>query len=196
RSPEMKAYLDELQRRNIEFDPTLSTFEPLYVPNNGEMAADYAPFEGTMPPAVERGFRAGGLAPTAQISRDQMRKSFAAMVALTGELHLRPLRFSAGTAGTGLELVRELELYVQAGFTPAEALATATIAPSQAFGVGGETGSITVGKKAELFLVEGDPSQNIGDLRNGVVVMRDGRLMQVPALRSAVGISGPPHRVN
>jgi hypothetical protein len=196
RSPEMTAYLDELQRRHIAIDPTLSTFEPLYVPNNGEMAAEYAPFEGALPPAVERGFRAGGLAPTPQISREQMRKSFAAMVALTGELHRRHMTIVAGTDGAGLELVRELELYVQAGFTPAEAIASATIVPSREFGAGVDAGSIAVGKKAELFLVDGDPSQNVGDLRNVIVVMREGRLMQASALRAAVGISGPPHRVH
>ena len=82
---------------------------------------------------------------------------------------------------------------IAAGFTPADALATATIVPSRLFGVGDETGSISVEKKAELFLVEGDPSYNIGDLRNVVVVMRDGRLMQASDLRTALGISGPPH---
>lgn len=37
----------------------------------------------------------------------------------------------AGTDGEGLEIVRELELYVEAGCTPAEALQTATINPAQ-----------------------------------------------------------------
>ncbi|MEQ1616807.1 MAG: amidohydrolase family protein [Terricaulis sp.] len=196
RSPAMSAYLDELQRRRIVVDPTLSTFEPLYVPDSGEMAAPYAPFTGTMPVQVERGFRGGGLSPTPEISRDQMRRSFAAMTALVGELHRRGITIVAGTDGTGLELVRELELYVQAGMTPAEALATATIIPAREFGAGDVSGAISVGRNAELFLVEGDPSRDIGDLRNVVAVMRDGRLMQASDLRAAVGISGPAHRPN
>ena len=71
----------------------------------------------------------------------------------------------AGTDGSGLEIVRELELYVDAGMTPGEALATATIVPANLVGAGKTTGSITVGKVADLVLVEGDPSLHIGDLR-------------------------------
>jgi imidazolonepropionase-like amidohydrolase len=108
------------------------------------------------------------------------------------EFHLRGAPVLAGTDGTGLELVRELELYVAAGMTPADALATATIVPAQAFGVGAESGSIAVGKKAELALVVGDPSKRIGDLRNVELVMRDGRVMKAEELRAAIGIAGPP----
>jgi imidazolonepropionase-like amidohydrolase len=82
----------------------------------------------------------------------------------------------AGTDGSGLELIRELEIYVEAGFTPAEALATATIAPAKLVGQGGKTGSIKVGKAADLVLVEGDPAKKIGDLRHTRVVMRGGIL--------------------
>lgn len=195
-SPQMTAYLDELQRRHVAVDPTLSTFEPLYVPEPGEMAAPYAPFVGTMPPQLERGFRSGGLSATAEVSRAQMRRGFAALVALVGELHRRGITIVAGTDGLGIELVRELELYVEAGMTPAEALATATIVPARVYGAGDVAGSITVGKNAELFLVDGDPSRDVGDLRNVVVVMRDGRLMQAEDLRRAVGISGAPHRTH
>ena len=193
-SPSMRAYLSELQRRRIAVDPTLSTFEPLYVPEAGEAPDTYAPFIGTLPPQVERGLKAGGLLATPEISREQMRAGFRSLVALVGELHRRGITIVAGTDGTGLELVRELELYVEAGMTPAQALATATIVPAREFGVGAESGVIAVGRLAELVLVEGDPSRDIGDLRNVLAVMRDGRLMQGSDLRAAAGISGPARR--
>jgi imidazolonepropionase-like amidohydrolase len=88
--------------------------------------------------------------------------------------------------------VRELELYVNAGFTPAEALATATINPATLVHAQATTGSIEVGKHADLVLVEGDPSQRIGDLRNTRTVMMDGKLMDADALRQASGFSGRP----
>ncbi len=194
-SPEFSAYLDELQRRHIAVDPTLVTFELEYVPNSGDISAAYAPFIGAMPPTVERGFRAGGLPPTPQVSRERMRAAQAKLSELVGELYRRHMTIVAGTDGSGLELVRELELYVAAGMSPADALATATITPSQLFGVGNVAGSISVGKNAEFFLVDGDPSTNIGDLRLVELVMRDGRLMQADDLRHAIGISGAPHRV-
>ena len=192
-SPAMRSYLSELQRRHIAVDPTLVTFEGIYVPDAGEIGPAYAAFTGTMPPQIERGFRSGGFAPTPEVSRAQMRRAQAALSALVAALHRRGIAIVAGTDGSGLELVRELELYVDAGLSPADALATATIVPSRLYGVGAVAGSITVGKNAELFLVNGDPSHTIGDLRNVEWVMRDGRLMRAGDLRSAIGISGPPH---
>jgi len=81
---------------------------------------------------------------------------------------------------------------VQAGFTPAEALASATIAPARMVGVDSRTGSIAVGKEADLVLVDGDPAQHIGDLRHTRVVMMQGRLMDADALRAAGGFAGRP----
>jgi imidazolonepropionase-like amidohydrolase len=134
------------------------------------------------------------LAPPADLPRATMLKSFAKLQALVMELQRRGAPVLAGTDGLGLELVRELELYVAAGMTRAEALASATIVPARAFGLDGETGSITVGKKAELALIDGDPSKRIGDLRQVEVVLRDGRVMKADALRTAVGIIGAPKR--
>lgn len=190
----LRDYLNELASRHITVDPTVSTFESLYVPEPGEMAASYLPYAGTLPSQLERGLRAGGLLPTEGVSRDRMRQAQTALVRLVGHLHDHNIAIVAGTDGSGLELVRELELYVEAGLTPAEALATATIVPAEIYAAEASTGDIVVGNAAELALVEGDPSQNIGDLRNVVMVMRDNRLMNASDLRSAIGISGPPHR--
>jgi imidazolonepropionase-like amidohydrolase len=107
-------------------------------------------------------------------------------------MHRAGILIVAGTDGSGLELVRELELYVAAGFTPAEALQAATIAPARLLGVDKETGSIAIGKTADLVLVEGDPSKRIGDLRNTRTVMMGGKLMDADALRKASGFSGRP----
>jgi imidazolonepropionase-like amidohydrolase len=189
---DMAAFLDEMAERGTAIDPTLPVIETILLGERGKLANAYAPFAGTLPPQVERGFKAGGLQPPADLPKATIRKSFAKMEALVMELHKRGVPVLAGTDGSGLELVRELELYVAAGMTPAEALAAATIVPATTFGVGGQTGSIAVGKKAELALVDGDPSKNIGDLRQVEIVMRDGRLMKAEALRAAIGITGAP----
>ena len=85
-----------------------------------------------------------------------------------------------------------MEIYEQAGFTPAEALAAATIVPARLLGQDRLTGSIAVGKSVDLALVEGDPSRHIGDLRQTRVVMLDGTLLDPDALRTAAGYSGRP----
>jgi imidazolonepropionase-like amidohydrolase len=188
----MKSLVATMAARHIIVDPTVSTFELLYVPENGDLAPAYAPYLGTLPPAVERGFRQGGFSVPPDLTRADWRRSFAKLIELVGDLHRAGVPIVAGTDGTGMELVRELELYVQAGFTPAEALASATIAPARMVGVESRTGSIAVGKQADLVLVDGDPSQHIGDLRHTRVVMMQGRLMDADALRAAGGFGGRP----
>jgi imidazolonepropionase-like amidohydrolase len=107
-------------------------------------------------------------------------------------MHKAGIPIVAGTDGSGIEIIRELEVYHEAGLTPAEALAAATITPARLLNVDNKTGSINVGKTADLALIEGDPSQRLADLRQTRVVMLDGKLMDADALRTAAGFSGRP----
>ncbi|HEV2485363.1 MAG TPA: amidohydrolase family protein [Terracidiphilus sp.] len=188
----IKPLVATMAARKIVSDPTLVVAESLFVAENGDLSPAYAPFVGTLPPATERGFRQGGFAVPKDLTREDYRKSFARLSALVTLMHQSGVPIVAGTDGSGLELVRELELYVAAGFTPEEALAAATIVPARLLHVDETTGSIAVGKQADLVLVEGDPSHRIGDLRNTRSVMMGGKLMDADALREASGFSGRP----
>jgi imidazolonepropionase-like amidohydrolase len=194
-APPIKSLVALMASRKIVSDPTLVVAESLFVPENGDLSPAYAPYVGTLPPATERSFREGGFAVPKDLTRNDYRKSFAKLSALVTLMHNSDVPIVAGTDGSGLELVRELELYVAAGFSPSEALATATIAAAQLVGADQTTGSITVGKSADLVLVEGDPSRRIGDLRNTRTVMMGGKLMDADALREASGFSGRPKPV-
>jgi imidazolonepropionase-like amidohydrolase len=164
----------------------------LLTPDNGDLSRAYAPFVGTLPPAVERGFRQGGFAVPDDLTRADYRASFAKLRDLVAALHSAGVPIVAGTDGSGLELVRELELYVDAGFTTSEALASATSAPARLVNVADRTGSIEAGKAADLILVDGNPQTNIGDLRHVDIVVMDGNVMDAEALRAAGGLSGRP----
>jgi imidazolonepropionase-like amidohydrolase len=190
--PVMSHLIQTMAEHKIASDPTLVVAESLFVPENGDLSPAHAPFVGTLPPATERGFRQGGFAVPKDLTRADYRKSFAVLSDLVARMHKSGVPIVAGTDGWGLELVRELELYVAAGFTPAEALAAATIAPARMVGVDKTTGSIAVGKTADVVLVEGDPSKRIGDLRNTRKVMLGGKMMDADALREASGFSGRP----
>ena len=193
-SKAMTNYLDELARRHIAVDPTLVTFEDFYVPDTGSFPPAVLPYVDTLPAQVSRGYLQSALAPTPELSRAAMRASFAKLKDLVAELARRHITIVAGTDGEGFELIRELELYVEAGLTPEQALATATINPARLNRVSTVTGSLAPGKLAELALIDGDPQKNIGDLRQVELVMRDGKMMQASALRATLGISGPPKR--
>jgi imidazolonepropionase-like amidohydrolase len=189
----IRALIETMVRHKTAADPTLVVAESLFVPENGDLSPAYAPFVGTLPPATERSFRQGGFAVPAGLTRADWRASYRKLAGLVGAMHKAGVPIVAGTDGSGMELVRELELYVDdAGFTPAEALAAATIVPARLVGADSRTGSIAVGKAADLVLVDGDPSQRIGDLRHTKVVMMDGMLMDADALRAAGGFAGIP----
>lgn len=188
----INAIVGAMARKHIYNDPTMVAFEGLYVPENGDMAPAYAPFVGTIPPTTERGFRTGGFAVPKGLTRADYRASWAKMVLLLQQMHRAGIPIVAGTDGSGIELVHELEIYVQAGFTPAEALAAATIVPARLVGQDAKTGSIKAGKAADLALVEGDPSAHISELRQTRLVMLDGKLLDADELRVAAGFSGRP----
>jgi enamidase len=69
---------------------------------------------------------------------------------------------------------RQLELLVEAGFSPLEAITIGTLNGAKYLGRDQRIGSIAVGKQADLVLVGGDPSRTIGDVRNVDTVFRQG----------------------
>ena len=73
---------------------------------------------------------------------------------------------------------RELEWFVKAGMTPAQALATATMTAAELLGLSDRLGRIAPGYLADIVGVEGDPTVNIRALFSGVRwVMRDGKVV-------------------
>jgi imidazolonepropionase-like amidohydrolase len=69
---------------------------------------------------------------------------------------------------------RELELLVEGGFTPMEAIRIATLNGATYLGLADRIGTIAAGKSADLFIVKGNPAANISDVENVIVVFKDG----------------------
>jgi imidazolonepropionase-like amidohydrolase len=188
----MKTVIRTMAEKKIVLDPTLVVVEGVLLANAGTVTPAYVPYIGTLPAATERGFKSGSIPYLPGMTRDDAQKSVHHMQEYVAKLFHAGVPIVAGTDGFGMELVRELELYVGGGLTPAEALATATIIPARNVQADKRTGSIAVGKEADLLLVDGDPEKNIGDLRHVDQVMSDGVLMDGDALREAAGFSGKP----
>jgi len=188
----MAGLIRSMATHHIYVDPTLVVAESVFVPANGDLSPEYASYIKMMPTADARNAMQGGFEPPSGVTRADFRASFRKLVELVGALHRAGVPVVAGTDGSGLELIRELELYVQAGFTNTEALAAATIVPAQLVGAASHTGSIKVGKDADLLLVDGDPSSDIGALRHVDIVMMDGKLVDPRKVREALGYFGKP----
>jgi imidazolonepropionase-like amidohydrolase len=69
---------------------------------------------------------------------------------------------------------RQVELLVEAGFTPVEAISIATLNGAKYLGRDARIGSIAVGKNADLVVIAGDPSTTIADIRKVETVFKDG----------------------
>ncbi|UUX98867.1 amidohydrolase family protein [Sphingomonas sp. J315] len=192
-APLMTGFVADLARRKTVVDPTIVIFEGMLTQDGGKPHPAYAPYMGIISPVIERSaFTSGGYPLVEGLTRDDYRKSYAKMVELVGRLHKAGVTVVAGTDGWGIELVRELEIYQQAGFSAAEALQSATIVPARVVGADKRTGSIAVGKEADMVLVDGDPSTELGALRRVVTVVSDGYVMDAAELRKAAGYSGMP----
>ena len=98
-----------------------------------------------------------------------------------------PIIPGSDTGLVGYGLLRELELYVQAGMTPLEAIQSATIVSARAMNLDKDTGSIEMGKRADLILVDGNPLADIHDLRKVSHVVTNGRMFDTAQLRQSVG---------
>jgi imidazolonepropionase-like amidohydrolase len=85
---------------------------------------------------------------------------------------LDPTGMGGVIAGFGDQ--REVELLVEAGFTPVEAIHIATYNGAQYLGELDHIGTIAAGKQADLVVIKGDPSKRIDDIENVETVFKDG----------------------
>jgi imidazolonepropionase-like amidohydrolase len=108
---------------------------------------------------------------------------------IIGALHREGLQIIAGTDQVvpGHSVKRELELYVKAGFTPMEAIQAATLVPARVMKVDKDLGTVETGKFADLILVDGNPLENISNLRNARFVIANGKMYDCAKLWTSVG---------
>lgn len=102
-------------------------------------------------------------------------------ISTTSILHENGVRFIVGTDSDnpylvpGFSLLDELDYLVQAGFTPYEALEAGTRNPAEALGKLDEFGTVEVGKRADLILLEDNPLSDINNIRHRTGVMLRGQ---------------------
>jgi imidazolonepropionase-like amidohydrolase len=82
----------------------------------------------------------------------------------------------------GYALHEELALLCEAGLSAREALRSATLAPAEFLGIAADAGSVAVGKRADLVLLDADPSKDIRNTRRINAVLLDGRLLRRDSL--------------
>lgn len=185
--PEAKRFVKLLKDKNIVVDPTVAIFEGMFTNEPGKLAAGYQPVLNMFPPEFRRGLYTGGL-PTMKGHEADYKASFDNMLKMLKLLHSSGITFVPGTDDfPGFALHRELELYAKAGVSNKEVLQKATLISARVAGKENEVGSIEVGKKANLILVDGDPVKNISDIRRVEFTMKNGHLYDNKVLLDSYG---------
>jgi hypothetical protein len=169
-------------------DPTLATFEFLHQ-RDGEMSPIVADIADHLPPDVQRGRRAAEMKIPDDATAARYTRSFDKMVEFVGRAYKAGIPIEAGTDELpGFTLQREFELYVRAGLTPAQVLQIATWNGAKYARVLDDRGSIAVGKRADLILVDGDPMTRMSDIRKVALVLKDGNAYYPSEMDTALGI--------
>jgi imidazolonepropionase-like amidohydrolase len=124
-----------------------------------------------------------GVGKWTEVHSAQHRHILAQKKALIAELAKADGRVVAGSAAPnpyvipGASLHRELELLVEAGLTPMQALRAATQMAAELLGQEARLGTLAEGKVADLVILDGNPLADIRQIRQVEVVLRDGQIV-------------------
>jgi len=185
--PKTAEGLDFIKEHGTVIDPTLGVFEMIFR-STKDTITEMEPAFNTLPEPLQVLFRTMGMPPE-QAARYKPR--FRDMEKLVKVLHDRGVPIVAGTdmGFPGYSVDRELELYVESGLTPLEAIRTATVVPALVMKQASVSGSLMPGRSADLLIVNGDPLHHIRDIRKVQVVIKDGRVYDPVALHKLVGFT-------
>jgi imidazolonepropionase-like amidohydrolase len=181
-----KSAIQTLARRGIVVDPSFARAEY----NSHDIARSFSEIEpgaAKAPRPLAEIFDHTGVASAAAERSRQARTTTSGPVLVALYRGGVPIVAGIDLVVPGHSLHREIEHYVEAGLTPAEALSTATRMPAKAMRRDQDLGTIEPGKIGNILIVAGNPLERIGDLRQVRTVVADGRVYQPALLWKAIG---------
>jgi len=184
-SAEAQKALAFLKDHRTVVDPTMALFE-FFTATTAKPPASFEPGVNKIAPELAEQLTEVG-PPTERSQTTE--KVFEKELAIIGALHRAGIPIVAGTDQTvpGYSLHREIELYVQAGFTPMEAIQAATIVPARVMGLDRDSGTVEKGKRGDLILIDGNPLEDIHNTRNVEFVITNGVMYHTAELWQSVG---------
>ncbi len=184
-SERSRRLMEVFRSHGTVFDPTLALFELVYHPERVAVAS-FEPGVEKVAPQLAYGLARGGVDVKQEASTTAW---YRAMVATVRALHAAGLPIVAGTdqAVPGYSLHRELELYVEAGMTPMEAIESATSVPARAMGLSDRVGTVRAGQRADLLLLDADPLADIRATRRVWRTVAAGAVYEPGPLWRSVG---------
>jgi imidazolonepropionase-like amidohydrolase len=181
------ALLNFLKEHHTVIDPTIGVFEMIFRSRKDDIR-DMEPAFYSLPVPLQALFKNMGMSET---KAKTYKPIYDGMKNLVKALYDKGIPIVAGTdmGFPGYSLDRELELYVEAGLTALQAIQAATIVPARVMNVDEQTGSVKAGKQADLVIIDGDPLQQIRNIRNVWMVIKEGQQYDPGTLHRMVGFS-------
>ena len=174
-APQVRRTMDHIVERKVAVEPTIAIHENLLLNQPGQIPRGVADIFPNMPPEWQRGVRQAWTDMSAPGDAAAYAGAWDKLLATVREMRERGVFLIPGTdLGGGLSYHRELMLFAEVGFTPAQVLRRATLDMAAYLGQDQQLGSIERGKLADFFLVPGDPTKDLGELRRIRMVVKDG----------------------
>jgi imidazolonepropionase-like amidohydrolase len=180
------AVFNFMKAHHVVIDPTLGVYE-LMLRSLKDSITKLEPAFASLPQPLKPLFINTGAATDSLVERGRLfMKNFKQIVY---HLFTDSIAVVAGTdmGFPGFSVYREVELYVESGLTPLQALQTATIVPARVMKMENISGSISPGKRADIIITNGNPLQNISNIRNVVTVIKDGNIYNPAGLHHIAG---------
>lgn len=183
--PDVAKIVAAMRMHKTVLDPTLALYELLARPFTQPIAS-FEPGIAHVAPELATPLNGFGSPPETAPFR---RRRFDDDVAVVRALHKNGIAIVAGTDQSvpGFSLHREIELYVKAGFTPLEALQAATLVPARVMGKDSDSGTVDVGKRGDIVILDASPLANIANTRKIYRVITNGRVFEPKPLWESVG---------
>jgi len=183
-SDDVNRTIAALKARKTVIDPTQSWNE-LLGHAAGTPVSAFQPGIDKVPPPLNRIFsNAGAAGIDVATARARLERGLRIVKALKDAGV--PVVVGTDEGVPGHSVHREIELYVEAGFTPMEALQAATIVPARAMQLEAELGTIEKGKRADMVVLNANPIENIRNIRSVRWTISDGRVYDSAALWRSV----------
>lgn len=186
-SEEVENFIALLLENDVVIDATAAIFDTQLLHLPGEPDPTYAPVIDHLPASIARSLYKPEMDMGDQV--DAWAASAVAQAAMLKKLYDAGVQLVPGSDYyPAFTVHRELELYVEAGIPNADVLRIATLDSARVVGVEESTGSIAVGKDADLVLLDGNPLDDISAVRRATLVMKGNRVYRPDALYEAVGV--------
>jgi hypothetical protein len=167
--------LDNIVARGVAVEPTIAIHENLLLNQDGEVPAGMVDVIDHLPVGEQRDAKRAWSDMSAPGDAEAYRLAYGKILDTLRQMKARGVLVIPGTdLGGSFNFHRELELFGQLGYTPAEVLKLATHDMAKYLGQEQSTGSIARGKLADFFLVPGDPTRDLREIKRVRAVVKDG----------------------